>query len=74
MFFHTFNPNGTINWQGEVLGHPTPRTVRVQLYSWFTGGKTDVLVLPIEETRGWQFYLDTATWYYHSENRPGSRG
>ncbi len=74
MFFHTFNANGSVNWQGEVLEHPTPKTVKVQLYSWLTGHKTDVLVLPIEATRGWQFYLDTATWYYHAENRFGGRG
>lgn len=69
MLFHSFNANGSRNWQGEVLGHPTPRTVKVQLYSWLTGSKTDIKVLPIESTRGWQFYLDEATWHANAEER-----
>lgn len=67
MYFHSFNANGSINWQGQVLGHPTSDTVQVQLYSWLTGFKTDAFVVPLAETRGWQFYLDEATWLAHAE-------
>lgn len=73
MFFHSFNANGSINWQGEVLEHPTPATVKVQWYSWLTGNKNGTAVFPIKETRGWQFYLDEATWHAHASRERAAR-
>ena len=67
MYFHSFTPDGQIHWQGEVLDNPTADTVRIRLFSWLTGAQTDVLVLPIADTRGWQFYKTEAAWLTNAQ-------
>jgi hypothetical protein len=64
-YFHTFK-GGRINYQGHVVSRNDTH-VKVQLYSWLTGYKTDRLTFPLAEVAKWKFYPNHAEWLAAAE-------
>lgn len=63
-YFHSFaireDENGIskrpIQWQGAVLGSPTPGYYLVELYEWLMGQPNGQCLVKIEQMLDWQFY------------------
>ena len=60
-FFHTFNEDGQIKYQGMVLSRGKTH-VKVQLFSWLTGMETSQPRFPNEEMETWRFYESESAW------------
>ena len=39
-FFHSYNKDGLVEWQGKVIGNPEPGIYLVQLYEWLVGAES----------------------------------
>jgi hypothetical protein len=57
-WFHTFDAQQRICWQGRVLAEMRPELYLVQIFSWFTGGEVDEKMVSLDEMRRWAFYED----------------
>lgn len=57
-WFHTYEENGMMKWQGQVLSAHTGDKFLVQLYSWFDGYPTDQKLIDIDKMESWTFYDD----------------
>jgi hypothetical protein len=60
-FFHTFNEEGQIKYQGMVL-HRGKTHVNVQLFSWLTGMENGQKRFPNEDMDTWRFYDSQSAW------------
>jgi hypothetical protein len=61
-FFHTFDAQGNIKWQGAVTAEPTPGYFLVQLYDWLLGSPNRKELIHIAQMVGWRFYDDADDW------------
>lgn len=51
----------TMKWQGVVIGSAQYGAFLVQLFSWLTGGPTNMALVTVDQMvqEGWQFYVDS---------------
>lgn len=54
-WFHSFQPNGSIQWQGKILDHDD-QTCLIQLYNWVDGYPSDQKRVPITDANTWKLY------------------
>ena len=68
-WFHSFDGDGNLGWQGEVLSVANNESfIVVQLYEWIVGQPTVMKIVNLSETKGWIFHetnQDMKNW--HSE-------
>jgi hypothetical protein len=72
-FFHSIGGTGTLEWQGQIVGRPTPSLCLVELFDWFMGEPSVRRLVKIEEMAGWLFYPDAASMRRSYEFGPASR-
>ena len=66
LFFHSFNSDGDIQWQGQVLC-PIGDYHLIQLYSWIMGEQHDIILVHPSDMLNWKFYRDEGYWRYAAE-------
>jgi len=55
-FFHSF-VEGRVHWQGRVLSQETEGGIYlVQLFEWFLGEPSDMVLVNLQDMMGWKFY------------------
>lgn len=59
MIGNYFHGCDEIQWQGMIIGEPSPGMFMVQTFSWLTGNEHSKQLVPITAMTGWTFY-DTA--------------
>lgn len=75
MCFHSFHPShsryaGKVDWQGEVIGFVTSKTLILQLFSWMDGTCTFIKIVPLEYAMQYfQFYpsCEAMNWWYENK-------
>ena len=55
-WFHSFNSDGRLRWQGQVLSAVKGDKFLVQLYEWVTGCENDRRIVAADAMTGWSFY------------------
>jgi hypothetical protein len=55
-FFHSYNKDGLVEWQGKVIGNPEPGIYLVQLYEWLVGAESCRKLVNIQDMIPWSFY------------------
>ena len=75
-FFHSFNKDGEVEWQGYVMAEQAPGYYLVQLFEWFAGTPSTQKVVHIGSMADWEFYgtgdeMNDA--YERRTGRPGKR-
>lgn len=55
-FFHSINGQGVVEWQGCILGSPSPGWYYVQLYEWGFGEANVRRIVPFGIINNWLFY------------------
>lgn len=63
MFVHTFEDDGTLRWQGHIKNCDGQMCL-VQLFSWMTGGPTNVVAMRVDEMYSdkVKLYPDQDSW------------
>jgi hypothetical protein len=54
-WFHSFDAEGDIKWQGRILGKPDGLYL-VQLHEWLMGDPSDQILVAPPDMKGWHFY------------------
>ena len=69
-FFHSFNKDGLVEWQGKVISNPEPGIYLVQLYEWFVGAESCRKLVNIQDMIQWSFYETNEEMnnYYYSKD------
>jgi hypothetical protein len=70
-FFHSFNDEGHIVWQGEILKEPRKELYLVQTFSWVDGSPVESVLVPLDDMRKWKFYpdADAMNWAYEKQKK-----
>jgi len=55
-YFHSFDENGRIKWQGQIIGHIAPSAYVVQLFEWIAGFESIQKVVDVNDLYGWVIY------------------
>jgi hypothetical protein len=55
-YFHSIEDNGTLKWQGVVIGNPEPGWYLLQLFEWLAGEPNVRRLIRIEALGNWLFY------------------
>lgn len=55
-WFHSFEDNGRVKWQGSIEEELCDGWYLVQLYSWLAGDPSCCKVVHISAMAGWSFY------------------
>lgn len=55
-FFHSFEPNGEVDWQGQVVGTQEGGYLIVELYEWISGINITRKIVPLSIAEQWTFY------------------
>lgn len=55
-YFHSFEDDGVVKWQGYVLGSPGLGYYMVQLFEWLVGSPSCQKLVHLSEMNGWHFY------------------
>lgn len=58
-WFHSFTPEGILEWQGKVVAKPTVDKYLVQTFSWLDGGEMEQVLVDINHMMNWKFYTDS---------------
>ena len=61
-FFHTFNEQGQLKWQGLITGEPASGYFLVQVFEWIVGSPSDKRLIDVSQMVGWTFYDDADDW------------
>jgi len=61
-FFLTFDEQGKLQWQGEIVGQVEAGFYLCQLFSAFTGEPTNCIIRPISDMMEWRIYLSDDMW------------
>ena len=69
-YFHTFNSDGSFNWQGRIVGRPEKGVYFVQLFDWLLGEASDKKLVLLKDMRDWSFYktAEEMNDYYYRKN------
>ena len=68
-YFHSFNPDGTVEWQGCIVAEPHTGYFLVETFDWSSGSSFCQHLVRIENMLTWRFY-DDADWMrnaYHND-------
>lgn len=68
-FFLTFDANGRLEFQGEIIGLMGSEYYQIQFFSAGMGEQTDCCIYHLSEMKDWKFYLSKDCWheaYYKS--------
>jgi hypothetical protein len=57
-WFHSFDAEGYVEWQGHVVSVVGDGIFLVQLYEWIAGMPGDQKVVPLAHMAQWTFYED----------------
>jgi hypothetical protein len=71
-FFHSYNKDGLVEWQGKVISNPEPGIYLVQLYEWFVGAESCRKLVNIQDMIQWSFYetnKEMANSYYSKKEQ-----
>jgi hypothetical protein len=55
-YFHSFQGDGQVKWQGRVVACITDEAYLVQLSEWLSGEESNLRLVKLEEMLGWDFY------------------
>ena len=55
-FFHSYNKDDLVEWQGKVISSPEPGIYLVQLYEWIVGAESCRKLVNIQDMIQWKFY------------------
>jgi hypothetical protein len=55
-FFHSFNANGDLCWQGRVVAEVGSGIFLLQFYDWVVGSESDRKLVKLEDMLRWRFY------------------
>lgn len=81
-YFHIFDDDHEVQYQGCVLSQIDDVHYLVQLYEWFNGDPNTIYVVPIDVMmsrtldragRSWQFYESREDWVGWYEDHPRRR-
>ena len=61
-FFHTFDDEGCLEFQGQIIGSPEAGLYLCQLFSAITGEPTRQILTRVKEMAGWRFYASAEKW------------
>lgn len=60
MWFHSHDDNGSLNWQGQIVGRTKNGMLLVQLYEWGFGYPSEKRAVDQEEITKWSLYSTNA--------------
>ena len=66
-FFHTFDENGDIEYQGLVLSELPNDQLNCLMFEWFTGVPSGEKTFDLENTLGWKFYKTCEEWNSYAD-------
>lgn len=72
-FFHSFDDNKVIIWQGQITDQVREDTFLIQTYDWFIGMNVVSKIVTLKDMANWQFYsTDEAMrdWYDYKYKHP----
>lgn len=55
-WFHAFDADGALKWQGQVLAAVTTDLFLVHRHEWTAGGPGDQVLVPLAQMAAWAFY------------------
>lgn len=55
-YFHSYNKDGLVEWQGKIISSPEPGIYLVQLYEWIVGAESCRKLVNIQDMITWSFY------------------
>lgn len=58
LYFHSFGDDGSVQWQGTILGHVQDGVHLVQLYSWLSTEPSNLRLVPLASMLDWSLYPD----------------
>lgn len=61
-FFLTFDSDGRLKCQGEIVGCPEPGFFMCQFFSALTGHETNCEIARISDMQSWKFYASADDW------------
>ena len=61
-YFHSFDDEGDVIWQGKVLEEEQPGWYLIQLYDWLIGAPNECRLVSFNGMTGWIFYGDEEDW------------
>src|SRR3989442_8834779 len=59
-WFHSFDGDGAIAWQGKIVGEPQPGICLFQLFSWAHSEPTVQKIIALADMPDWSFYRTNA--------------
>lgn len=72
-FFHSFDQDAMVEWQGQVLGPSLGGYYLVQLFSWAMGENSNCALVHFSEMTDWYFYQDQESMRYSYDDGQASR-
>jgi hypothetical protein len=74
-FFHSFDSEGNVSWQGQIREQVEPGWYLVWLFEWLTGMDYTLCLVRLDEMLEWAFYDDAEEMKYaYQHDRPRPRG
>jgi hypothetical protein len=55
-WFHAFEEDGSVGWQGQIVAAVKPGLYLAQLYEWMMGTAGRQVLVPVEKMAAWVFY------------------
>lgn len=69
-FFHSFNEDKTVNWQGKVIGQINDNLFLIECFSWILGEQSYSLeIVELNDMKNWFFYRNPKDmrWVYDNK-------
>ncbi len=70
LFFHSYNPDGEIEWQGQVIGTQAGGYLIVTLFDWICGMNLTCKMIPLSLGEQWTFYKTSEEMKSAYDNMP----
>lgn len=67
-FFHSFDEDNKLNWQGRVLHSMPDEYFLIQLYSWLDGRPTAQRIISFKDMINWIFYASKEEWGWAADD------
>lgn len=72
-FFHSYHPQGNVQWQGVIEEELPGGFYRVQLFDWVVGADSCQRIVPIAAMTRWSLYDTSQEMNEAYSRRPESR-
>lgn len=56
LWFHSFNEDGSLKWQGQIVQELSNDQYLVQLYSWTMGEPSTKHIISLSDMKSWTFF------------------